>query len=295
MTRPRLSPSPAWYDQQYNARAAIANPGEILAGWTHRSEQTRAASKCVLDVPYTERGVSDPAERLDLFLPPEAPAGGAPVLVHLHGGYWRALDKRDQSFIADPFTAAGALVVVPNYALCPQVTIAHIVMQMVQALAWTWRHAREHGGDPGRIVVTGHSAGGHLAAMMLACEWQRFAPDLPADLVRTAVPVSGLFDLEPLRHAPFLAPDIGLDAAEAARLSPIQMPAPRGKQLLAFVGEQESEEFHRQAQAIRQRWGRRVVSTVEDVPGCHHMSVLHAVADPGTRLHQALLGALGLR
>ncbi len=289
-----MARSPAWYDQQYNARAGIPDAQDILRGWGERSAQTRAKARCVLDVPYSERGKTDASERLDIFLPPQPAAASAPVLVHIHGGYWRALHKEDQSFVADPFTAAGAIVVVPNYALCPQVSVAFIVMQMVQAVAWTWRHIGEYGGDPSRIVVTGHSAGGHLAAMMLACDWPRFAPDLPADLVRTAVPVSGLFDLEPLRHAPFLAPDIGLDEAEARRLSPAAMPSPAGKRLLAFVGEQESAEFHRQARLIQRVWGRRVVSTVEDEPGCHHMSVLHALADPGTRLHRAVSGALGL-
>ena len=283
-----------WYDHQYNARAGIPDGPAILQSWSDRSARTRQLAKCVLDVPYSERGASDASERLDIFLPEQRVEGGAPVLVHIHGGYWRALHKEDQSFVAEPFTAAGAMVVVPNYALCPQVSIAHIVMQMVQALAWTWRHARDYGGDPSRIVVTGHSAGGHLAAMMLACDWPAYAPDLPADLVRTAVPVSGLFDLEPLRHAPFLAADIGLSEAEALRLSPAALPSPRGQPLLAFVGQLESAEFHRQARLIQRVWGRRVVSTVEDVPGCHHMSVLHALADPATRLHQAVLGALGL-
>ncbi|MBL8329547.1 MAG: alpha/beta hydrolase [Rubrivivax sp.] len=289
---------PEWYDQQYNARAGIPDAAAIVRSWADRSAATRARGRCVLDVPYTEAGASDPSERLDLFLPDAAPAGGglAPVLLHIHGGYWRALHKEDQSFVAEAYTAAGALVVVPNYALCPQVSIAHIVMQMVQAIAWTWRHAPRYGGDRSRIVVTGHSAGGHLAAMMLACDWPAFAPDLPAGLVGTAVPVSGLFDLEPLRHAPFLAPDIGLTRAEAQRLSPARLPAPRSgrAQLLAFVGALESPEFHRQGERIRRAWGDAVVPVCEPVPGCHHLSVLHALGDPATRLNRAVRGALGL-
>ncbi len=178
------------------------------------------------------------------------------MLVYIHGGYWRALDKRDQSFVAPPFVAAGAMVVLPNYALCPAVTIEHIVLQLVQSLAWVWRHAAEHGGDPARIVVAGHSAGGHLAAMMLACDWRAVAPDLPADLVKGALAVSGVFELEPLRHAPFLAPDLNLDAATARKLSPAAMPAPRGR-LVAVVGGDESEEFLRQNALIAEAWGTR--------------------------------------
>lgn len=285
---------PSWYDAQYNARAAIPDAPSILQSWAERSRRTRERPGAVLDLPYTERGRDDPSERLDIFMPETAPAGGAPILFHIHGGYWRSLDKKDQSFVADAFVPAGALVVVPNYALCPAVGIEHIVMQMVAALAWVWRHAAGYRGDARRIVVSGHSAGGHLAAMMLACEWPRVAAELPPDLVRTAVAISGLFELEPLRHAPFLAPDIGLDAAGARRLSPAGMPAPRHGQLLAFVGADESEEFHRQNQLIRQRWGDSVVPVCESEPGCHHLGVIQAMVDPTTRLNQAVRGALGL-
>jgi arylformamidase len=290
--------TPQWYDQQYNARAGIPDAAEQLQGWARRSAVAREQLRSVLDVPYTEAGRDNPGQRLDLFLPPAPPPGRplAPVLIHIHGGYWRALDKSDQSFIAAPFCEAGALVLVPNYNLCPQVTLAQIVMQMVQAVAWAWSHAAEYGGDRERIVVTGHSAGGHLAAMLMACEWAQVAPGLPADVVKTAVPVSGLFELEPLRHAPFLAPDLRLTEAEAARLSPalMRLTQPRPGSVLAFVGAQESAEFHRQGHALRQAWGLRVVSRCEAVPGCHHLSVMDALVDPSTALHQAVRRALGL-
>ena len=278
--------SPAWFDRQYNNRARIPEHPALLREWDERSRQTRASLACRLDLAYGER----PSERLDVFLPP---APSAPVLVYIHGGYWRALDKRDQSFVASPFVAAGAMVVLPNYALCPDVAIDTIVLQLVQALAWVWRHAAEHGGDPSRIVVAGHSAGGHLAAMMLACDWPSVAADLPADLVRAALAVSGVFDLEPLRHAPFLAPDLRLDAESARRLSPIALPAPRGP-LIAVVGAEESEEFVRQNEAIATAWGARAVPVCEQVPGRHHMNVLHDLADPAARTHALALHLLGL-
>lgn len=286
--------SAAWHDAQYNTRAAIPQALDILQSWKDRSAQTRARLRCSLDVPYTPLGAKDASERLDIFFPDRPTRRSAPVLVHLHGGYWRALHKEDQSFVAEPFVRSGALVVVPNYALCPEVSVAHIVMQMVQAMAWTWRHAAEHGGDPDRIVVCGHSAGGHLAAMLLSCQWPRVAADLPAHLVHSAVAVSGLFELEPLRHAPFLAHDLRLSEREARRLSPAAMPTPRVGQLLAFVGEQESGEFHRQVRLIRRVWGLRVVPRHAPVAGCHHMNVLDALADPATDLHRAAIRALGL-
>jgi arylformamidase len=279
--------SPEWFDAQYNNRARIPGHPEILRQWSDRSAEARASLACVLDLAYGD----DPSERLDVFTPR---AQGAPVLVYLHGGYWRALDKRDQSFVATPFVEAGAMVVLPNYALCPAVSIEHIVLQLVRALAWVWRNAAAHGGDPARIVVAGHSAGGHLAAMLLACDWHAVAPDLPGDLVKSALAVSGVFELEPLRHAPFLAPDLHLDAASALRLSPAAMPAPTFGRLVAVVGGDESEEFLRQNERIANAWGPDIVTVCERVPGRHHMNVLFALAEPAARTHRLALQLLGL-
>ena len=278
---------PAWYDEQYNNRARVAESAAILQHWADASAQARTQLGGSLDVPYG----TDASERFDIF-PTRNP--GAPVLVHIHGGYWRMLDKRDQSFTAPPFVDAGALVVVPNYALCPAVSVEHIALQMVRALAWVHHHIAAYGGDPSRIVVSGHSAGGHLAAMLLACDWKSVAPDLPADLVKAALSISGVFDLEPLRHAAFLAPDLKLTAASARRLSPALMPAPRGP-LVALVGGDESPEFLRQNQLIAQAWGPRTVRACEAVPGKNHMNVLNELAEPSSRVHRWGLHLLGLQ
>ena len=280
------APDPAWLDAQYNNRARIPEHAQIFERWSSASELARSRSLCLLDLPYGE----GPHEALDVF---PAQRNGAPVLVFIHGGYWRALDKRDLSFVAPAFVQAGAMVVLPNYALCPAVTIEQIALQLTRALAWTWRHAAEHGGDPARIVVAGHSAGGHLAGMLLACDWKQVGADLPADLVKSALSVSGLFELEPIRHTPFLAPDLRLTEASAARLSPALWPAPRGR-LVATVGGDESDEFHRQNQLIRSAWGEAVVPVCEAIPGTHHLSVMHDFADAGTRLHRLARGLLGL-
>jgi arylformamidase len=268
---------PDWYDAQYNSRGRIPEHPAILQHWAEASAAARIQRRCVLDIPYGD----DQSEKLDVF-PSEH--SSAPVLVYIHGGYWRALSKGAQSFIAPPFVDAGAMVVLPGYALCPVVTIEQIVLQLTRALVWVWRHAADHGGDPRRIAVAGHSAGGHLAAMMLSCRWNEVASDLPADLVRRALAISGVFDLEPLRHAPFLAGDLQLTAAAARRLSPAKMPAPAGA-LIAVAGGDESEEFQRQNGLIGRAWGRSAVPVCELIPGRHHMNVLHDLADPATRLH----------
>jgi len=279
-------PSPAWFDAQYNARARIPGHPAILRHWADASAEVLARPGWVLDLAYGD----DASERLDI-LPASGPS--APILVYIHGGYWRALDKRDQAFVVPPFADAGAMVVQLNYALCPAVSIAHIALQLVQALAWVWRHAAAHGGDRDRIVVAGHSAGGHLAAMLLACDWQAVAPDLPVDLVKSALAISGLYELEPLRHAPFLAADIGLSAAAARRLSPALWPAPAHGRLATVVGGDESEEFLRQSALISSAWGTVVVAA-ETVAGRNHMDVLHELADPRSRTHALALELLGI-
>lgn len=169
-------------------------------------------------------------------------------------------------------------MVVPSYALAPAVTVAQIVLQMVQAVAWVWCHIGRYGGDPRRIVVAGHSAGGHLAAI------------LPADVVKAALAVSGVFELEPLRHAPFLSADLNLSEADARHLSPAHLPAPAQGRLLALVGGDESEEFLRQNALIRSAWGAATVPVCEAVPGRHHMNVLHDLAEPGRRVHGLAMG-----
>jgi arylformamidase len=278
---------PAWLNSQYNNRERVPAFSRHVARWAEASALTRARCDCRLDLRYGE-GAS---EALDIF--PSA-AAGAPVLVFVHGGYWRSLDKSDFSFVAPVFAQAGAMVVVPNYALCPAVSIEHITLQMVRALQWVWQHAPEHGGDPSRIVVAGHSAGGHLAAMLLSCRWKQVSDALPAQLVGGALSISGLFDLEPLRHTPFLQADLQLTPAAVRRLSPAFFPRPKGK-LYATVGAAESDEFLRQNQLIRDVWGPTAVPVCETLPGHDHFSVLESLVDPEGRLHDLSLRLLGLR
>lgn len=278
--------SPAWFDAQYNNRARIVEHPAILQRWSDDSQRARARHPEMIEVEYGPQ----PRERLDLF---PATAAASPVLVYLHGGYWRSLDKRDQSFIAPPFVKRGAMVVLPDYDLCPSVTIEQIVLQTVQALVWVHRHAAEHGGDPQRIVVAGHSAGGHLAAMMLACDWRAVSEGLPADLVKSALSISGVHDLSPLVHVPFLQNDLRLTAASARKLSPALLPAPPGR-LVAVVGGDESEEFQRQTALIAARWRSPTVVTSMVVAGDNHMTVLGRLADPRSEVFGEALRLLGL-
>lgn len=281
LTEPTLSPEQL--DAQYNARARVPQFAQHLTRWQADSAAARASRPGRLDLRYGP----GPGETLDVF-PADKPR--APVLVFIHGGYWRAMDKADHSFLAPAFNEAGVTVVIPNYDLCPRVTIPEITTQLVRALAWTWHHIGAHGGDPRRISVAGHSAGGHLAAMMLACYWQQADASLPSDLVTHALSISGLYDLEPLRQAPSFQADLRLTPEDALRASPAMLPAPRLGRLDAVVGGLESEEFQRQNNLIREAWGQARVPVCEALPGLNHFSVLEHLAKPGTRLHQLALG-----
>jgi arylformamidase len=283
---------PLWLEAQYNNRALVPDHPRYLARWASASALVREQARCVLDVRYG----TTPKSTLDVF---PADVAGAPVLIYIHGGYWRALDKSDSSFIAPSFTADGAMVVVPNYDLCPAVTVEEIAMQLTQAVAWTFRHAADYGGDPQRLALAGHSAGGHLVAMLLSCRWKEVdagpGAELPAQPLAGGLSISGLYDLEPIRNTPFLQTDLNLTPTSVAKLSPAFFPRPKAGKLYATVGLDESDEFKRQNTLIRDVWGPTAVPVCETLPGKNHFSVLESLVDPRGRLHELGLRLLGLR
>ena len=278
---------PTWLDSEYDVSARHPELPEIEARWQTASALVQRLESWRRDVRY---GPGD-NETMDIY--PSSRAG-SPVLVFIHGGYWRGSDKSLHGFLAPAFTSAGALVVMPDHALCPTVGIEHIVLQLTRCLAWVHAHAALYGGDPSRIVVAGHSAGGHLASMLLSCRWRDVDPSLPAQLVSGALAISGLYDLEPLRHAPFLKDDIRLTPASVKRLSTAFFPRPR-KPLATAVGGDETAEFKRQAALIRDQWGPTSVPVCETIPNANHFTILHNLADPNGRLHRHALALLGLK
>ena len=272
----------AFFDRMYNARELVPDHPDYFRRWAAESVVAMRGGSRSLDVRYG----GGPNEHLDVFM---TEADRAPVLVFIHGGYWRSLDKKDHGFIAPPFTRQGICTVLPNYALCPDVTIPEIVMQMVKALAWTRRHIAQYGGDPDRIFVAGHSAGGHLAAMMAACAWDAYEPSLPRNLVKGAVSISGLHDLDPIMRTSFLQPSVHLTPEQVRKASPARLPAPPHGKLYSVCGALESDEFHRQAKLMRDAWGEERVPVCEPIPGRDHFSVLEALTEPGNRLHELTL------
>jgi arylformamidase len=285
----RLAPPPQYSsefcDREYNSRATITNFEEIFALWRAKAKGARAgAARARIDVPY---GPSS-AERLDLFL---AESNHAPLLLFIHGGYWRALDKSDFSWVAEPFNRAGVSVAVVNYGLAPKISLEEIVRQMVRASAWLWRRSKDYGFDRNRMVAAGHSAGGHLVAMLLAARWPIWEADLPEKLFRGAVAVSGVFDLEPLRHASFLNCDLKLTPERVAALSPLYMTPATDAALLTAVGELESSEFRRQTAELGVAWKNVLIKELLLV-GDHHLNSSPRIADPDGPLFQATLGLL---
>jgi arylformamidase len=272
-----------WHDRMYNNRALVPDFADHFAHWQNASAQARAQLQSSQDVPYGE-GLG---ETLDIF---PAKAANAPVVIFIHGGYWRSLDKSDHSFVAPALRDMGACVVVVNYALCPgtpelPITIPDIAIQMAKATAWVWRHIAQHGGDRQNISVMGHSAGGHLAAMVLGCNWKQVGRDLPSGLVRKALSISGLFDLEPIRKTPFVQADLRITPAHVRMASPARWQRPRQGVLYTVAGGDESPEFLRHNRLIHQAWGPKTVPVCEDLSGLNHFSIVTDLTRPGTRLH----------
>jgi arylformamidase len=277
--------TPEQLDQQYNARAAIPDHPDIFARWRADSRMVRDDLRCEQDYYF---GPS-PAESLDLY---PARKSNAPLLVFIHGGYWRSLDKQDFSFLAPAFVRAGVAVAMPNYGLAPVTSIESMVRQMLRALAWLYRHAAELGIDQRRIVVAGHSAGAHLAAMMLAANWPLWASDLPRKLLRGAVCISGIYDLLPLVRAPFLQQDLALDEQSARHVSPINYRPDLACPMITAVGADESPEFKRQTCLIRDVWPHCFQQDVP-LPGRHHLASVEALGKFDHPLFDATLRLLG--
>ncbi len=270
-------------DKLYNNRLLVPECMDILQRWTQDSAAVRQSVDCKLDVAY---GLGD-KEKLDVF--PCAMTDSsktAPVLIFIHGGYWRSLDKADHSFLAPAFTQQGSCVVIPNYSLCPAVTVSDIVLQLVNAVAWVYKNIDKYGGNPERITLAGHSAGGHLVAMLLGCLWPKFDKTLPNDVVKNALSISGLFELDTPMHSPYLQDSLHLTPAEVKRISPAWMLAPARGKLYSVVGSDESPEFLRHNQLIQDAWGKQAVPVSEQLPGLNHFTVLEALCQPTHRLHQ---------
>ena len=261
------------YEAEYNNRARVPEHPALIAGWARDAKawRERAGFHTVAYGPGARHTI-------DVF--PSRNEGA--MVVFIHGGYWQALDGSFFSHLAAGLNAHGVSVAIPSYDLCPQVTIEDIIRQMRMAARELARNAR-------RLVVSGHSAGAHLAACLIATDWRSFDPALPQDLVQAAYAISGLFDLGPLVGTS-VNNALGLDEAAARRASPLFWPMPSRGSLDAVVGEDESAEYHRQSRTIVGTWGRNGFETrFAELPGANHFTAIAPLADPDSPMTRRLL------
>ncbi|MSP66704.1 MAG: alpha/beta hydrolase [Alphaproteobacteria bacterium] len=271
---------------EYLPRLTVKNADEYLQKSAKRSARVRKQLACHLDVAYGDTA----GQTLDVF---PAARKGAPVHVFIHGGYWRALDKHIYSHVAAPMVAAGATVVLPNYDLCPKVRITDIVDQVRRAIVWVYKNIARHNGDPKRIFVSGHSAGGHLTGMMIATDWAKLA-GLPKDLIKGTAPLSGLFDVEPHRHTQ-LQPDIRLTAREARLMSPMFLPPVATGPAIVAVGGVEPDSFHWQSLEYAARLRLHgIKAEYVATPGDNHFAIIDRLGNAKDPLTRALIAQMGL-
>lgn len=260
----------ATLDREYDNAAKISAEDlkSYRTQWAAQSRHARETIPCDLDLPYGPSA----GERLDIFR--AKLSSPAPVQIYIHGGYWFSNDKNDCSYVALGFVGAGFVNVVINYGLGPGVRIAEQARQCRTALRWVAENIHNYGGDPNHIYVTGHSAGGHLAAMLLS------DPNLPAGRIKGITSLSGLYDLQPVRLS-FVNEKLGLTEQEAAEVSPILYqphdPTPR---LLLTIGDREGDEYIRQMNEFAAAWRRRMPHLVAAIlPATDHFSMRAALND----------------
>jgi arylformamidase len=265
------------YEAEYDNRARVPEHPQIFARWATDSASYRARLPASQQarISYGPTG----REVIDLF----DARPNAPLAVFIHGGWWRNFEPSLFSHLAAGLNAHGVGVAVPGYNLCPHVRIADIIDEMRRALIALWRRYGQ------RMLVLGHSAGGHLTAILLATDWPALDAAVPADVVAAGYAISGVYDLAPLVHVS-MNQDLRLDIDSAKKISPALWPAPRGRVLDAVVGARESNEFLRQSRVIADVWGNSGVATrYEEIAGADHFTVLDPLTDPNSAMVARLL------
>lgn len=269
------------------------NPGEIgidipayMNWYSNTSARVREELPCQLNIPF---GFTL-WEHLDIF---PAAQPHAPIMIFIHGGYWMMASSKEFSFVAKGMVSAGITTVVINYALCPKVTIDEIVRQTRAAVAWVYRNAESFGGDPNKIYVSGHSAGGHLTAMSMITEWENDY-GLPNNIIKGGCAISGLFDLMPFPHT-WLQPIIQLTSGEVLRNSAIRHIPETAGSLIVTYGEEESSEFRRQSQDFLAAWKiKGLQGEYLAQPEKNHFSAIDGFLDANSLLSKAILTQIGI-
>ncbi|MBZ9769079.1 alpha/beta hydrolase [Mesorhizobium sp. CA6] len=260
----------------FRIRDHVTEFDDIVAEIVRRSAETRAKIPSVADIAYGP----DAAETVDLFFP-LGKRDRLPVHMFIHGGYWRMFSKRDYSYVADTVTRAGAIAIIVDYSLMPSVRMAAIVEQVRRAKRWVLEHIAEHGGDCGRLTVSGHSAGAHLATML-------FNDDGRSSSVKGALLLGGLYELKPLQTS-FLAAEIAITDEEAASLSPLTHRFDPAVEVEIAVGAEETPPFHSQAEAFAKHLRKQGLAVSQTaLLGANHMSSVRDLGVSGTEASDRL-------
>ena len=271
-------------DVQYNKRAEVPHHQSYFLRWQEDSARARRSTDNKEGIAY---GTNE-RETVDVF---PAHQAHAPVVVFIHGGYWQAMDKSYFGFIAPPLVERGFTVAVVNYPLCPAASLSDIVRSLRWAMIYLYRNIANYNGDRDRFHLIGHSAGGHLTALLLATAWPNLDSALPADMLKSGIGVSGVYQLEPLRHTN-INQALNMSQAEIDDLSPVNLPPPLAGEMALFVGGDESDEFKRQSKLFATTWAKGDFSTRYDVlPGRNHFSILDELTDPAGAILNCLLAA----
>jgi arylformamidase len=274
-------------DAQYNLTAVLPEAAARYEAFCWReSEGVRAVLEHRPGVPFGPTL----AEHVDVY-----PAGeNAPVLVYVHGGFWCLRTSKEFGFVARGPVSRGVATVVTNYDLCPRVTMDEIVRQTRAAVAWAYRNAAGFGGDPDRIHLAGHSAGGHLVAMLLATDWEG-EYGLPGDIIKGATAISGLYDLTPFPYT-FLQPKLQLGYDQVYRNSPILRLPEASVPLLLTYGDDETDEFKRQSEEYLEALGAGGLEAEHLIlRGKNHYEVIDGFLDAESPLCSAILAQMGVQ
>jgi arylformamidase len=262
-------------DREYNNRARVPDHQAIIDRWGSDAAAFRASQGGELDLPYGEH----PLQSCDVFHTKDD--AGAHIVLFIHGGYWRSLDKSQFSHVARGLQLHGLTVAVPNYRLCPEVALNDIIDDVTTVAIWLWQRTGR------RLVASGHSAGAHLAACLTATDWT--AHDVPEDLVIAGLGASGIYDLRPLLPTEVNG-TLGLDEPQARAVSPVTWPVPEGRRFVTFVGGEETREFRRQSRTLAAVWtGGGAPTSYTEIEGVNHFDIVDRLAAPRGVVTDALV------
>ena len=233
-------------EKGYNVRLLVDDFDGLINKWTKRSATFRATVDSSIDCQYG----SGEKDKLDIF---RCGQDNAPLFIFIHGGYWQRGDKSFYSFVAESFVQSGIDVALIGYQLCPGASMTNVVEKIQEAIIWLWRNADKYSISKNRINISGHSAGGHITGMVLATDWQQISNDLPKNIVKTGIPISGLYQLDPIRETT-IGDALGLNDKESKALSPHFFEPKTSAPILVALGGGETPEFHWQTNKFVEKW-----------------------------------------